>query len=76
MLKRKLNCDQEGGQNPTREKAEGPERGGRVRQMRENYPSRCRGQVRSEAEDSLAMISHSGGISVTGGVADEKDARK
>ena len=43
---------------------------------RDNPPSSCHGRGRSEAEDTLTMISHGVEISIAGGGADEKEERK
>ena len=44
--------------------------------MRDKPPSRCHGRGRSEAEDTLTMISHGVEISIAGGGADEKDGAR
>jgi len=63
--------NQEGIHNPREGRPEAPERGKRRR--RDKPPSRRHGRGRSEAEDTLTMISHGVEISITGGGAEEKD---
>jgi len=63
--------NQKGIHNPREGRPKAPERGRRRR--RDKPPSSCHGRGRSEAEDTLTMISHGVEISITGGGADEKD---
>jgi len=63
--------NQEGIHNPREKRPEAPERVKGCR--RDNPPSSHHGRGRSEADDTLTMISHGVEISITGGRADEKD---
>jgi len=63
--------NQKGIHNPSEGRPKAPERGRRCR--RDKLPSSCHGRGRSEAEDTLTMISHGVEISIAGGGADEKD---
>jgi len=66
--------NQKGIHNPLEGRPKAPEKVRRRR--RDKFWSSCHGRGRSEAEDTLTMISHGVEISIAGGGADEKDARK
>jgi len=66
--------NQKGIHNPREGRPKAPET---VKRRRHNKPpSSCHGRGRSEAEDTLTMISHGVEISIAGGGVDEKDGRK
>jgi len=66
--------NQKGIHNPREGRPKAPEKVKRLR--RDKPPSSCHGRGRSGAEDTLTMISHGVEISIAGGGADEKEARK
>jgi len=71
MLKRGQNSDQEGSHNPTRGEVKDPGarkgRDGYMILLGRSHPGR------TEAEDTLTIISHGVAISIAGGRVDQKD---
>ena len=65
--------NQKGIHTPQEGRPKAPERGRRRR--RDESPSSCHEPDRSEAEDTLTMISHGVEIAIAGGGADEKDEK-
>jgi len=66
--------NQKGIHKPREGRPKAPERGERERH--DKPPSSCHRRGRSEAVDTLTMISPGVEISIAGGGGDEKDARK